>query len=396
MGAQTSMTSWSETFTDWFSHILKGVGDIWNPRSQRMTILQGSSTYGLREMGLEGKVVSKEDLVKANLLWRDKMRADGSSGLTNIANSVAMDVFLDGRGGESEYFFGTRSLKNKHGECFTSLWAFKAWDVLDKNPEANKALIIDIGTGEIKRRLIERIVSEPHNNQFKTTILSDIDGYKFHEMLTHWFKEDDYEKVCYEISNILTNDLEPNLLETQEPGDDGEVFLQQKQIPIYAIGTAGMRNIAEIDQDKIDLVMDVLPTESIARSFGWKPIHLSILSPEEESYGEKQAFLKAYQNATNIPEEARQYDIHGFLSWGNGSLQGGNSDGFITKFTGGLKNIKKRIIELVGEEPEVLNNKNFKLTFGTEQFNMIVNSTGLWLRGEVKCAEKNGEAMVGL
>ena len=331
------------------------------------------------------------------------MKETGNASLTNMANSIAMRVFLAGNGGDSEYFFGTRSLKDDHGECFTSLWAFKAWDVLDKNPEANKAIIIDIGSGQIKRRLIERRVKG--SNLFNTKELPDVDGYKFHDLLTTCFQKNgilEYHNICWEISNILTKDL-ANTTERYS-GEDGEVFLHEKQIPIYAIGTAGLRKISDSDQEKMGVVLDALATESISiavksgelRDPRWTPVHLEILTPEKESDDERQAFLIAYEQATNIPNEARQYDIHGFLSWGNGSLQGSNEDGYSTKFQGGLRMIKEQIIQHQGEEKDVLNDKKYKVTFGGEQFDLIINSTSLWLVSQIKLEEERGNAFVGL
>lgn len=397
MGQTYSTASWTEVSTV-FSNFLRSLGKNLFPEyhqgpTEGITVLQGSSTYFLKELGLLGKLVSADELRESNAQFRAKMKADGRCNLTNLANSIATEVFTQGEGAKTTHVFGARSLLDANEkELYTSLWASKAAEILEKHGH-EKFIIMDVGTGEIKRFLIQA----NSEGGFTAQDLGKLDGYKFSTYLEEKLSGDapiahpGSEDICGNIYEALTVGIPDKSVSTDITDD---VFLPSETI--YVFGTASMRKIRDAYPSRFG---------ELEKSFQSSPkattpelIEITILTPEEEAMAERDAFIRAFNLASNVPEDARACPITGFLSWGNGSLQGKTLEGseYETKLPIGLKAIKAQILELLGESPEAINDKKYEVNYGGDQFEMLCSSTRMWLVSEIALKEESDEASVGL
>lgn len=418
----TASAGW-EQLSEILSNFLRGLGESWYPSKQdSITVLQGSSTYFLKELGVLGKFLSQDELMRLNTEYRAKMRADGKANLTNLANSIATEVYTQAEGANFTHFFGARSLKGEDGEdLFTSLWASKAAEILETDQAVDQFVIMDIGTGEIKRYLIQR-----KTDGFSAMDLGKLDGYKFSTFLEEQlqrlgdaitdgstFVKNIYELlVCgFQIAEDVeeeTDTLSGDITQM----DETDVFLPETvehkaspykplfrfqgsqehvSAPVYIFGTASLRKIQEASPNTFAELIKSLADDETTPSAS-----LVVLSPEEEARAERDAFIRAFTRASNVPEEARECPISGFMAWGNGSLQGMTEGEYETKLPIGLKAIKAKILEILGQPKESVNDRKFEINYGGEQFDMVCCSTRMWLISEIERLERESGANVGL
>jgi hypothetical protein len=400
MGQSYSTASWTEV-SDIFTNFLRSLGANLFPehhtQTDGITVLQGSSTYFLKELGLLGELVGTDELRKQNAQFRIRVKDAGKSNLTNLANSIATEVFTQGAGANTTHVFGARSLEDAKGhELYTSLWASKAAEIIEgragTKSKDDKFVIMDVGTGEIKRFLIQPNM----NGGFEALDLGKLDGYKFSAYLEEKMSgespiaHESDDDICSNLLQVLTDGIAGS--ESRDITDD--VFLPSETI--YVFGTASMRKIQSDYPERFGQLVRVLgnPHSTTAP----KMIAITVLTPEEEAAGERDAFVRAFNQAANVPADARECPITGFLSWGNGSLQGKTLGGkeYETKLPIGLKSIKAKILEILGKDPEAINDRKYEINYGGDQFEMLCSSTRMWLVSQIALNEESGNASVNL
>ena len=417
----TASAGW-EQLSEILSNFLWGLGGgSWYPSQQdSITVLQGSSTYFLKELGVLGKFLSKDDLMRLNTDYRAKLKTDGKANLTNLANSIATEVYTQAEGANFTHFFGARSLKGEDDEdLFTSLWASKAAEILETDREVDQFVIMDIGTGEIKRYLIQR-----KTDGFSAIDLGKLDGYKFSTYLEEQLLGDAINDGSTFVKNIyellvsgfqIAEDVEEEtdtLSGDITQRDEDDVFLPEAvehkaspyktlfgfqgsqdhvSAPVYIFGTASLRKVQKASPNTFAKLIKSLADDETKPSAS-----LVVLSPEDEARAERDAFIRAFTRASNVPEEARECPISGFMGWGNGSLQGMTEGEYETKLPIGLKAIKAKILEILGQPEESVNDRKFEINYGGEQYDMVCYNTRTWLISEIGRLERESGANVGL
>mmetsp|Transcript_19819 Transcript_19819/g.51594 ORF Transcript_19819/g.51594 Transcript_19819/m.51594 type:complete len:1313 (+) Transcript_19819:152-4090(+) len=137
---------------------------------QGVMFLQGSASYMMIELGLDGKLVTKEDLLSAlgrRLRAGDKIDSDVLKSLapnqrnclwfktTNLANFLYTASLMCSTVTPSMYIISKRTCTGLFGtQIFSQLWAgYGAWIAsnMSDTERPKHVLIVDIGSGEMKR-----------------------------------------------------------------------------------------------------------------------------------------------------------------------------------------------------------------------------------------------------
>ena len=127
---------------------------------QGVMFLQGSASYMMMELGLDCRLVTKEDLLTA--LSKRLRRGDGkqegwevSFKLQNLCNFLYTRTLLSTSITPAMYLISQRECKGLFNtKIYTQLWAgYDAWlsEKMDELEGTRHVLIVDIGSGEMKR-----------------------------------------------------------------------------------------------------------------------------------------------------------------------------------------------------------------------------------------------------
>lgn len=287
-----------ESFESWS---LSFYGLFYTPR---LLALQGSSTYLLRFLGLEGQVITKSKL--ANALrdqvqtWHSKLGAGVDDvevvgiDFTNLVNVVFADVMLSCQATNTDYLLAKREYLDRDSKpLFTSMWSGAVYKLLTTSYDkvGERFRFVDIGSGELKYFSVMNAKSDG-------TFASEgqdgsADGEKFMDLVSGFCGD------TVEVSQII---------EFLRQGDDG---------PIYGVASETMRNLYDEFPEKMGELISGLTAQDI---------HISILTAAEEAEYESIAVRNAIRMCSDAPSEVSTMELVGNLAWGNGSVQGRNSN----------------------------------------------------------------------
>lgn len=313
-----------ESFESWSLSIY---GLFYTPR---LLALQGSSTYLLRFLGLEGQVITKSKLANA---LRDQVQTWHSNvgsevddvavvgiDFTNLVNVVFADVMLSCQATNTDYLLAKRQyLDSDSKPLFTSMWSGAVYKLLTTAEEkgSDSFRFVDIGSGELKYFSVSNAKSDG-------TFASEgqdgsADGEKFMDLVSGFCAG------TVEVSQIIE-------------------FLRQVGMwsgPIYGVASETMRNLYDESPEKMGELISGLTAQDI---------HISILTAAEEAEYESIAVRNAIRMCSDAPSEVSTMEFVGNLAWGNGSVQGRNSNKVGLSYAPvGLKTLKTVLADRVSK-----------------------------------------------
>ena len=315
------------TFSDAGGRLLETI--YYSVYPSDLLILQGSSTYLLKYLGLDGKVVTKDQLKSAldtklvdlgNECHRGNIKGERYQiDCTNLVKLGYASGILDTKAARADYFLGQRVFNGSDGKpLFSSMWAGYVDSMLanSSKEKASPFVFIDIGSGELKYFQVH-----PSGSDFSSDgQFSSQDGGEFVTLM---------EKALIKLREAS--------VEVSETVADVAGFLRMgidQKLPIHSAASASVRLLNNRYPSEMKVLLEKLTAEHM--------ILIDILTPEMEAVYEWGAVRKALSQAGSLPNGFEGKVLVGNLAWGNGSTQGQNKTE-VTIVPVGLKTVKKMI-----------------------------------------------------
>lgn len=303
-----------ESFESWS---LSLYGLFYTPR---LLALQGSSTYLLRFLGLEGQVITKSKLTNA---LRDQVQTWHSNvgagvDFTNLVNVVFADVMLSCQATNTDYLLAKREYLDRDSKpLFTSMWSGAVYKLLTTSYEkvGENFRFVDIGSGELK---YFSVMNGKNDGTFASVGQDgSADSEKFINLVSGFCGD------TVEVSQII------------------EFLRQNDNSPIYGVASEAMRNLYNESPEKMGKLISGLQSQDI---------YINILTVAEEAEYESIAVRNAIRMCSDAPSEVFNMELVGNLAWGNGSVQGRNKykEG-LSYAPVGLKTLKKVLEERISK-----------------------------------------------
>lgn len=305
------------------------------PPRPRLLALQGSSTYLLKFLGLDNRVVhtsTVSEALRAQLhTWERLFDTDGGAGaegaaprpfdfdFTNLVNVVFGSVMLRSTPAATDYLISQRKFTDADGgTIFTSMWAGYVGRMLraeEPTELPRDFTFVDIGTGELK--FFDVSSSGYGSERFASAgQCRASDGERFLALFS----------ACVESSSAAADPAALAAL--------ADVF-GPPAAEVRCVASEGLRVLRAAHPAEVATVL-----RSLAAAHN---IHIDIVSGDYEALCESDAIGAALRQAADLPDGIDGKQMIGNLAWGNGSTQGHSAVSGATTLGIGLNTLKAHI-----------------------------------------------------